>query len=288
MPQKILVTGANGQLGSEIRLLSGNYNHEFLYTDIDETDLSERDSALSFLARVNPDIVINCAAYTAVDKAEEEPDIALKVNAGIPANLAEFATENNKIIVHLSTDYVFSGMHPLPLSESDPTNPKSVYGITKLEGEKAIQHIPRYLILRTSWLYSVFGNNFVKTMLKLLYEKDELKVVFDQLGSPTYATDLATAILQIIDRNPDQSVSGIYHYANEGVASWYDFAFEIQELAGTHCNINPVLTGEFPRPAPRPVYSVFNKEKVKQTFGLTIPHWKTSLGICIEKIMNQH
>jgi dTDP-4-dehydrorhamnose reductase len=286
---KILVTGAYGQLGSELKQCRVNYSEwEFVFTDIDSLDLTQDDVVINYLSKNKFDVVINCAAYTAVDKAESEPDLAEKVNALAPRNLAIATKQTGAKLIHISTDYVFDGKAHRPYAENDEVNPQGVYGRTKLKGEQlCLSHNTDSIIIRTSWLYSSFGNNFVKTMLRLGKEKDALKVIFDQIGSPTYAADLAGAVLQMtkmLQNNPEKYVPGIYHYSNEGVASWYDFSKAIFELKGMDCRVQPVLSEEFPTPAKRPFYSVLDKNRIKNAFDLNIPYWKDSLKDCLKKI----
>lgn len=286
---KILITGANGQLGSEIKLLSNEFpDWQFLFTDIDELNITHESEVKDFFQQQKPDFVINCAAYTAVDKAENDIEAAEKINALAPKLLAKYAYITGSKIIHISTDYVFNGEAHVPYSEEDKVNPAGVYGKTKLQGEiNCFEENPDSLVIRTSWLYSTFGNNFVKTMLRLAGERDKLNVVFDQVGTPTNAADLAVAILSVIQisvKDKGKFVPGIYHYSNEGVASWYDFAKAIFEIADIKCEVSPVLSDQFPTPAKRPNYSVLNKSKIKNTFGLVIPYWKESLKICLEKI----
>ncbi len=284
MAKKILVSGANGQLGTEIREISENSIHTFIFSDIDTIDFTREKPALGFLNSHKPDVIVNCAAYTAVDKAEEEWDKAEKINAGIPAMLANYGTESACRIIHISTDYVFPGNIARPLHENDLPAPLSRYGLSKLNGENALREYDKHIIIRTSWLYSGFGNNFVKSMMKLFRERKELKVVFDQVGTPTYAADLAEIILRFIDLPDPDFKPGTYNYSNEGVASWYDFAIEIRDLTGSACNILPIETKDFQLPASRPAYAVLNKEKIKHHLGIEIPHWTSSLKRCIEKI----
>jgi dTDP-4-dehydrorhamnose reductase len=289
---KILVTGAYGQLGNEIKELSVNYQDwQFFFTDADSVDITNKQEVNVFFRQNNPDFVVNCAAYTAVDKAESDEETAQKVNALAPEILAGAANRQNAGFIHISTDYVFNGNSFLPYTENDPVKPLGVYGRTKQEGEKRSLNLnQKTIIVRTSWLYSSFGNNFVKTMLRLGQERDLLKVVYDQIGTPTFAHDLAEAILHIIKycaEQPDKCSSGIYHYSNEGVASWYDFAQAIFELAQINCNVLPVLSEEFPTLAKRPHFSVLNKSKIKTTFNLKIPYWKDSLKICINKLQKK-
>jgi len=283
----ILVTGANGQLGNELKKLAGNYDFNFIFTDIDELDLTDPEACCTAITEISPEYVINCAAYTAVDRAEEEPDLAFMVNRDVVGNLMDACGTNGARLIHISTDYVFPGDRPVPLKEEDPTGPKSVYGLSKLEGEKILRDNPDAMIIRTSWLYSTYGKNFVKSMISLMKEREELGVVFDQAGSPTYAEDLARAILEIIQKidNGEKSFqSGIYHYANEGVCSWYDLAREVGVLTGSKCKVRPIETKEYPTPAPRPVYSVLNKNKIKTVYNIVIPHWCESLKKCIDNL----
>lgn len=286
---KILVTGAYGQLGSELKEIEMQYpNYHFLFTDVDSLDITSKIAVESFFDKNKPDYVINCAAYTAVDRAEIEPKFAEKVNALAPKILGEFSKKNDAKLIHVSTDYVFSGDANQPYSETDAVNPQGVYGKTKLQGElNCMRENPNSVVIRTSWLYSEFGNNFVKTMLRLGNERDNLNVVFDQVGTPTYAADLAKVILSIIqvsEKEPSQFISGIYHYSNEGVTSWYDFAKAIFEFENTQCKVKPVLSDQFPTPAKRPHFSVLNKLKIKNNFGIEIPYWKDSLKVCLDKI----
>lgn len=278
MSKKILVTGANGQLGSELRVLSVNSNHEFLFTDVAELDITNREAVDNYVSEHGAEIIVNCAAYTNVDKAEDDTEMADNINHLAVKNLAEVSAKYKLILIHISTDYVFDGSKNTPYLETDATAPLGVYGHTKLDGEKAVTDSGcDYLIIRTSWLYSSFGNNFVKTMRRLTAEKDSLKVVFDQVGTPTYAGDLAQAILKIIDSGKYADNAGIYHFSNEGVCSWYDFAIEIRNLSGNLCDIQPCHSDEFPSKVKRPNFSVLDKTKIKETFGLKIPYWKVSL-----------
>ena len=278
MSKKILVTGANGQLGSELRVLSVNSNHEFLFTDVAELDITNREAVDNYVSEHVTDIIVNCAAYTNVDKAEDDTEMADNINHLAVKNLAEVSAKYKLILIHISTDYVFDGSKNTPYLETDATAPLGVYGHTKLDGEKAVTDSGcDYLIIRTSWLYSSFGNNFVKTIRRLTAEKDSLKVVFDQVGTPTYAADLASASLEIIETGKYKSNSGIYHFSNEGVCSWYDFAIEIMNLSGNLCDIQPCHSDEFPSKVKRPNFSVLDKTKIKETFGLKIPYWKVSL-----------
>lgn len=286
MKRKIVVTGANGQLGSELKELAKESDNttSYIFTDIDTLDLTNRKDALAFLKNQDPDIIVNCAAYTAVDKAESDEERAELLNAGIPDILKDFSDDSGARIIHISTDYVFPGDNPRPLKESDETGPKSAYGKSKLHGERILLESKNAMIIRTSWLHSSFGNNFVKSMLRLMKEREELRVVFDQTGSPTYACDLASAILKIATFE-EAWTGGIYHYSNEGVTSWYDLTCEIKNLTGSQCKIIPIETKDYPLPAPRPAYAVLNKEKIKKQFDLEIPHWKSGLIRCIDKIV---
>jgi len=286
MKKNILITGANGQLGSEIKYLSQFHNLSFIFTDIDELDVTCIDDVKAFFSSHKIDYAVNCAAYTAVDKAEEEKELADLVNHRAARNLAIISCEFNIKLIHISTDFVFDGNSSIPFTEKDKTNPVSVYGITKLAGEKAVlKHGKEIIIIRTSWLYSSYGNNFVKTMIRLSKERDSLGIVFDQIGTPTYARDLADVIFHIINSGNFQS--GIYHYSNEGVASWYDFAKAIVEMAGIKCNIYPIETYQYPTPAKRPPYSVLNKAKIKNIYKINIPDWKNSLEKCINILRQQ-
>lgn len=284
MAQKILVTGGNGQLGSEIRERSGQTGDAYTFVDIDTIDLTDREKSLEFLEEQSPGWIINCAAYTAVDKAEEEPELAEKVNAGIPAMLAEYGEKSDCRVIHISTDYVFAGDLTRPLTESDAPAPLSAYGVSKHLGEKAVLDCKSAMVIRTSWLYSAYGNNFVKSMMRLMEERDTLRIVYDQVGTPTYGADLAGAVLEIIAAGTDAFVPGIFHYSNEGVASWYDFAYEIREITGADCTIEPIETKDYPLPARRPAFAVLNKDKIRTQYALRIPHWKSGLQRCIEKL----
>lgn len=286
---KILITGAYGQLGNELNVLSSQYPEwQFLFTDADTLDITDSKAVELFFQTHLPGVVINCAAYTAVDKAETETETARKINALAPEILAKYSKKYGAKFIHISTDYVFDGNTCTPMKETDTENPASVYGATKREGEKLAQaENPGMIIIRTSWLYSTFGNNFVKTMLRLGKEKGSLNVVFDQVGSPTYAADLAGAILSIVkksEKEPEKFVPGIYHFSDEGVASWYDFAKAIFEIADVNCLVTPVRSAEFPTPARRPAYSVLDKSKIKNTFGIKIPYWRESLITCMKKL----
>ncbi len=280
---KVLVTGANGQLGMCLRRLLPP--EETVFTDIEELDITDLDAIRAMVAAREIEAIVNCAAYTNVDAAEDNPELAEKLNAGAVANLALAMKERDGLLVHISTDYVF-GAEPYntPCREDQQGTPTGVYGLTKLHGEQAILRSGvRHVILRTAWLYSEFGKNFVKTMLRLTAEKPSLQVVFDQVGTPTYAGDLAAAIVRILEKSGE--AQGIFHYSNEGVCSWYDFAKMIAEYAGhTACDIRPCHSDEFPSKVHRPAYSVLDKTKVKATFGLEIPYWTDSLKTCIKNL----
>ena len=281
----ILVTGANGQLGNEMRALSAeNGQHTYFFTDVQELDICDEQAIRAFVSGNRVDVIVNCAAYTAVDKAEDNPELCDKLNHIAPGYLAAAAEACGAAMIQVSTDYVFDGNACVPYRETDPTCPVSVYGETKLKGEQAIIYSGcNYLIFRTSWLYSEWGKNFVKTMLGLFATKDSVNVVFDQVGTPTYAGDLAAAVAYVIESG-QTGKSGIYHYSNEGVCSWYDFAKRICELRGSACEISPCHSDEFPSPVSRPHYSVMDKTLVKTVFGLKIPHWNDSLVVCLKKI----
>jgi dTDP-4-dehydrorhamnose reductase len=284
----ILVTGANGQLGSELNIISAYEPYHFIFTDIEELNLTDGSEVNSFFNTHKIDYCINCAAYTAVDNAEKNIEAARAVNVDAVQYLAEACTINNTFLIHISTDFVFRGNAFLPITEEAKPDPVSVYGFTKLESENiAMKTNHKTLIIRTSWLYSSFGNNFMKTMIRLGKEREELGVVVDQIGTPTYAGDLAKAIIEII-KNSDQldldQNCGIYHYSNEGVASWYDFAKAIFDLKSIDVNLKPLKTTEFPTPAKRPQFSLMDKSKIKKTFNLIIPYWRDSLKLCLELI----
>jgi dTDP-4-dehydrorhamnose reductase len=286
---KILVTGANGQLGKELKQLAPSFpQFEFIFLSRVDLPIHHFEMVRNYFKIYQPSFFINCAAYTAVDRAEQEKDLAMQVNAEAVGVLAAVCEENNCRFIHISTDYVFDGNASTPYKEDSPTGPQSVYGLSKLEGEKqAMQLNPDSIIFRTSWVYSEFGKNFVKTMMNLMIEKTEIGVVSDQIGSPTYAADLAEAILQIIQDCGLQTADwhpGIYHFSNEGIISWYDFALAINELNGSNCKVNAIPTSAYPTPAKRPAYSVLDKTKIQKTFGIHLKNWKDSLAICIEKI----
>ena len=281
---KIVVTGANGQLGRSIRQLSVEHRElDFIFTDIDSLDIGNRDAVLAFAETHPVDFIVNCAAYTAVDKAEEEEEQCRRINTDAVAYLGEAAQHIGAHILHVSTDYVFGGDSYMPYQESDPVSPTSVYGRTKLAGEKALSAVcPDAIIVRTAWLYSEYGHNFMKTMLRLGAERPEIRVVNDQIGSPTYAGDLAEAILSLLEKERQgEQNSGIYHYTNEGVCSWYDFAHSIIRIAGLPAKVIPIPTREYPTAAKRPAYSVLSKEKIKREYHWVIPHWEDSLRKCL-------
>ena len=283
---RILVTGSKGQLGNEIRVLAEDYpDFDFLYTDVDELDITNRQMVEAYFVDNKPQAIINCAAFTAVDRAETDEITANLINAKAVENLAKSAASFDALLVHISTDYVFDGKSYLPYDESDKTNPQSAYGRTKLAGEEAVtQYASKAVIIRTSWLYSAFGNNFVKTMIKYGIERNELSVVYDQVGTPTYARDLAKAILDIIPSALQKSGIDLFHYSNEGVASWYDFARTVIALSGISCEIKPILTKDYPLPAPRPCFSVLNKSKIKEIYKIKIPYWIDSVKDCIQRL----
>jgi len=289
MKRSILVTGANGQLGSEIQALAPNHaDYTFTFADRDTFDFCSEDAIRTYFEKKRFDVIINCAAYTAVDKAESEEELAFAINHRAVEALAHIAKDKKISLIHLSTDYVFDGSNFKPYVENDPTNPQSVYGESKLAGEEALCAISpaNSIIIRTSWVYSGFGNNFVKTMLRLGREREELGVIFDQVGTPTYARDLAKAILDIIPKIKN-SQTEIYHYSNEGVCSWYDFAKAIFELGGIGCSVKAIETKEYPTPATRPHYSLLNKAKIKNSFGLTVPYWHDALREALETMENK-
>ena len=281
----VLVIGAHGQLASEISVLKDEFQDlKFYFTPSSETDISQMESVRSIIHHTSPHFIINCGAYTAVDKAESDENRAYQINETGAQNLASLCHENNIFLIHISTDFVFDGTKKSPYIEADPVHPISVYGASKLKGEEAIiKSQCNFTIIRTSWLYSHFGNNFVKTMMRLGAEKSEINVVSDQIGSPTYCRDLARFILTNLHKFSSHNQE-IYHFSNEGIASWYEFAEEIMKLNHFSCKVNPIPTSEYPTPASRPAYSVMDKTKVKSHFSYAIPHWKESLAQCIALI----
>jgi len=284
--QTILVTGSNGQLGSEMQQAAKRFtNFKYIFTDVAELDICDKNTLNNFVKENGVNFIVNCAAYTAVDKAEDDVELCYKINRDAVKNIAEVAQENAVKVVHVSTDYVFDGTNYVPYTEDMPVCPSSVYGKSKLEGEQVLlENCKDAVIIRTSWLYSSFGNNFVKTMMKLGTERDNLNVIFDQVGTPTYAADLAENILNVISH--ESFVPGIYHFSDEGVCSWYDFTKTIHRIANITCNVQPIETKDYPVRTPRPHYSVLNKAKIKSTYGISIPHWEESLEKCINLIHN--
>jgi len=286
--KNILVTGANGQLGQALKKIAADYPaFSFIYTDFNELDITSEDAVRNFFSQQEIHALVNCAAYTAVDKAESDEDLAFKLNFQAVLNLATICQEYNTQLLHISTDYVFDGASNVPYTEESDANPASIYGSSKLRGEAAaIGSNPGTIVIRTSWLYSEFGVNFVKRMRELMQEKDNLNVVFDQTGTPTYAVDLAKTILTVLTRVWDapDNYGGVYHYSNEGVTSWYDFAVAIREITGASCTVAPITSDKYPTPAKRPSYSVMNKQKIKDTFSLQIPYWRDSLQVCIKNL----
>ena len=282
----ILVTGANGQLGCEMRRLGAVSPNNYIFTDVAELDITNADAVMYVAKHYSIDAIVNCAAYTNVDKAESDEAMAELINATAVGNLARAMKEVGGTLFHVSTDYVFGSEGNTPRTEDMPLNPLGVYGRTKLKGEEAILASGcKALIFRTAWLYSEFGNNFLKTMMRLTAEKEQVNVVFDQVGTPTYAGDLALAIFSIIEAGVYEGNEGIYHFSNEGVCSWYDFAVEIAAVAGnTGCRVNPCHSSEFPSPVTRPSYSVLDKTKIKETFDIDIPHWRESMEYCVKRI----
>lgn len=278
---KILVTGSNGQLGKELKQLAAAWpQYEFIFLGREDLPIHHFEMVRQYFSVYHPACLINCAAYTAVDRAEQEKDLAMQVNGEAVGVLAAVCKENNCRFIHISTDYVFDGTATTPYQEDTATNPQSVYGASKLEGERqAMQLNSESVIIRTSWVYSEFGKNFVRTMLKLMQERDEIKVVNDQVGAPTYAADLAEVILQIFSAPAWKP--GIYHYSNEGVISWYDFAVAIKEMTAANCRVYPIPTVDYPTPAKRPAYSVLDKTKIQQAYNVKLKNWKDSLSHCL-------
>ncbi|MBR4898918.1 MAG: dTDP-4-dehydrorhamnose reductase [Prevotella sp.] len=283
----ILITGCNGQLGNEMQLLEREYpQHTYYNTDVEELDITNQQAIEAFVNEHAIDGIVNCAAYTAVDKAESDNQLCTALNTEAPAYLAMAIEKRGGWLIQISTDYVFNGTKHTPYVETDTPCPDSVYGSTKLAGEFGVlKFCQRTMIIRTAWLYSTFGNNFVKTMIRLGKEKSELGVIFDQIGTPTYARDLASVIMTAIEKGIQP---GIYHFSNEGVTSWYDFTKAIHRIAGiTSCHVRPLHTAEYPTPAHRPNYSVLDKTKIKQTYGIEVPYWEESLAVCIHKLLAQ-
>jgi dTDP-4-dehydrorhamnose reductase len=284
MSVKIIVTGSNGQLGSELRELASSFpDHHFVFLAREDFSITDKNAFRTILEQHRPDYLINCAAYTAVDKAESEKELADQVNGIAVGTLAILCHEFGTRFVHISTDYVFKGDQSTPLKETAAVDPVNAYGASKLLGEQlAMQHNPDSMIIRTSWVYSAYGKNFVKTMMRLMKEKESISVVNDQIGSPTYAADLAELIMHIIDSKKWKE--GIYHFSNEGIISWFDFATEIRSLIHSACIVSPITTEQFPTPAKRPHFSVMDKTKIQQTFAVSLKNWKESLRLCISKI----
>jgi dTDP-4-dehydrorhamnose reductase len=286
---KVLVIGANGQLGREIKKIRNRFRQSYTFTDVEELDATNLAALKSYLS-VNPvEFIVNCAAYTDVERAEKEPELAMKLNRGIPMNLKNCLEDFRSVrIIHISTDYVYRGEQPRPIREDDPTAPSGVYARTKLEGEEALRGHPRALIIRTSWLYSVFGKNFVKNMINRMDQKTDLRVVYDQVGTPTYAEDLARAIMQIIsdvDSDMIQFAPGLFNYSNSGVCSWFDLTKEICRLIGCKANILPIESSEFPAAVKRPAYSIMNKSRIQEVYGVKVPYWRDSLERCINDLI---
>jgi dTDP-4-dehydrorhamnose reductase len=286
--KNILVTGANGQLGQALKLIAAEYpQFQLVMTDVSDLDISSEEAVNEKFAAQAFDACVNCAAYTAVDKAESDEELAFKLNFEGPLYLSNACLAHNARYVHISTDYVFDGKHHLPYTEDDDTSPESIYGASKLRGEAAtLGTNADTIVLRTSWLYSQFGVNFVKRMRELMQEKESLNVVFDQVGTPTYAVDLARTILSVLTKALDApgEFGGVYHYSNEGVASWYDFALAIRDLSGFSCKVLPITSDKYPTPAKRPAFSVLNKQKIKDTFGVSVPYWRDSLQACLKQL----
>ena len=283
----ILITGCNGQLGNELQLLEAKYQqHTFFNTDVNELDITNQLAVDDYVFRNQIDCIINCAAYTAVDKAEEQKELCTTLNTVAPSYLAAAVEKRGGCMIQIATDYVFDGTQSTPYGETDTPAPNSVYGCTKLAGELGVtKFCKKSIVIRTAWLYSTFGNNFVKTMLRLGRERKELGVVADQIGSPTYAADLAAAIMTIVEKGVKP---GVYHYTNEGVASWYDFTKAIHRMAGIKdCNVKPIHTSDYPTAATRPAYSVLDKKKITDDYQLTIPHWEEALQRCMDSLLNQ-
>ncbi|MGN0033175.1 MAG: dTDP-4-dehydrorhamnose reductase [Candidatus Limimorpha sp.] len=284
---RILVTGANGQLGTEMRIVSKDSRDTYVFTDIDELDITNRDEVIRFVSENKIDVVVNCAAFTNVEKAEDEEAVAELINAKAVENIAIACQNNDATLIHISTDYVFGGNDGnTPRNEDEPVNPTGAYGRTKLHGEEALKKSKcKSIVIRTAWLYSEYGTNFVKTMRRLTAEKERVNVVFDQVGTPTYALDLAKVIFNIIEERKLVGNEGLYHYSNEGAISWYDFAKEICEQYGNSCDVQPCFSNELISKVKRPSYSVLDKSKIKNTFNINIPYWKDSLRNCIKNTL---
>jgi dTDP-4-dehydrorhamnose reductase len=285
---KVLITGSKGQLGLSIKKLTPEFpDYRFIYTDVEELDITKADDIRKFISDTNPEVIINCAAYTAVDKAEEDTEKAHLLNTTAPGYLAKAASENNILLIHISTDFIFGGDRKTPYTEEDKAVPESVYAKTKADGEQeVVKNSKRAVIFRTSWLYSEFGHNFVKTILRLAEERQEINVVNDQIGTPTYATDLAETILRLLpELTKINQGTEILHFSNEGIASWYDFAKEIVQQSGLKCKVNPISTKQYPLPAKRPAYSVLDKSKIKSRYGIDIPDWREGLRRCLSILL---
>ena len=284
----IIVTGSSGQLGNELRERSSRHSgYDFIFTDVGDLDITDAKATSAFIGEHSPSWIINCAAYTAVDRAEDEEELATRINGAGVENIVSSLTGKDCRLIQISTDYVFDGNRAIPYSENDEPSPASAYGRSKLAGEKAALRWPNTMIIRTAWLYSAYGNNFVKTILNRAGSSESINVVFDQTGSPTYAADLATALLDIISgviQNRHMFVPGIFNYTDEGVCSWFDLATEIVAAAGSHCRVMPVRSAAYPSRVNRPAYSVLDKSKITEYYNLSIPHWRTSLNNCISKI----
>lgn len=286
--KNILITGANGQLGHEMRRVLGSSEYQVYYTDVAELNITDKAAVSDFVSTHAINIIVNCAAYTAVDQAEDDQELADKINHLAVDNLAQAAKMNNAVLIHVSTDYVFGGMRNTPIQEDMPTNPLGVYGATKLAGEGAIKTSGcTHFIIRTAWLYSAFGKNFVKTMFNLTRDREELAVVFDQVGSPTHAGDLADFIYAVITTGDYEAKSGVYHFSNEGVCSWFDFTVAINQLAGHTCHVKPCHSDEFPAKVTRPSYSVLDKSKLKANYDYKVPYWTESLQQLITQLKEQ-
>ena len=282
---KILVTGSNGQVGNELQSLASGTNHDWIWTDVEELDITDEAQIRSFLQQQQPAFIINTAAFTAVDKAESQQALCEKINVQGPALLAKYGAEFGATMIQISSDYVYDNAVNRPLIESDPTQPQSVYASTKLAGDEVTLKYAGNVVVRTSWVYSSFGHNFVKTMQRLGVEKDQLTIVDDQIGTPTYANDLAQALILIVDQKiAGKELSGIYHFSNEGICSWYDFALAIFDEEKINCKVLPIPSSDYPTPAKRPHFSVLNKAKIKTALGIEIPHWRQSLKTCLSVI----